>query len=505
METLQSLISGLSVASAPLNLLFCFIGVVAGVLIGALPGLGPSAGLAILLPITFGVNPTAGIILLAGIYYGAMYGGSITSILIGVPGDPASVMTVADGYPLAKAGRAGPALGMSAFASFIGGTVCVVALTFLAPALAKVALSFGPPEYFALMVLGLTAVSGLTEKSVVKAFLSTLIGLFISIIGLDLVTGLPRFTFGSIQLFDGVSFIVVALGLFGISEVLISMEQKQAPLIYDKEQLKWRNLFPTLKDWSVSKWHIVQSTVVGFFIGMLPGTGATVATFISYGIAKNTAPPARKKLFGKGAIEGVAAPECANNAAAVGAFVPLLTLGVPGSASTAVMMGALMMFGLRPGPLLFENNPDFVWGLIGSMYIGNVLLVFMVILCTPIFVRMLQTPAAVLNAVVMAFILVGAYSIHNSILDIGLTIFFGLLGYIMKKMDYPAAPLVLALVLGNLLETSLRQSLIISGGSVGIFFTKPIAGIIMACALVVVAWPIIKALRGWKKGVKSAS
>ncbi|HWJ02291.1 MAG TPA: tripartite tricarboxylate transporter permease [Verrucomicrobiae bacterium] len=493
METFQSLLMGLSVATDPMNLLFCLIGILAGSFIGVLPGLGPSAGIAILLPITFGIEPTAGIILLAGIYYGAMYGGSITSILIGVPGDPSSVVTMFDGYPLAQQGRGGPAMGMSAFASFIGGTVCVIIFTFLAPALAKVALSFGPPEYFALMVLGLTAVSGLADKSALKAFLSTLIGLFISIMGLDLVTGLPRFTFGQMNLFDGIDFVIVALGVFGISEILISMEEEAIPFTYDKEQTRFRNLFPTLQDWAVSIKHIFSSTIVGFFIGMLPGAGATVSTFITYGIAKNTSKPERKKLFGKGAIEGVAAPECANNAASVGAFVPLLTLGVPGSASTAVMMGALMMFGLRPGPTLFEKNPDFVWGLIGSMYIGNLLLVILTLLLVPVFVRMLKIPPAILNAIVMAFILVGAYSISSSMFDVGVTIFFGLLGYVMKKMDYPVAPLVLALVLGNMLETSLRQSLIISNGGLGIFFTRPISCVMLIIACITVVWPLLKA------------
>jgi putative tricarboxylic transport membrane protein len=492
MDTLQNLLMGLSVAASPINLLFCIIGVLAGSIIGALPGLGPSAGLAILLPITFGIDPTSGIILLAGIYYGAMYGGSITSILIGVPGDPSSVVTMFDGYPLAQQGRGGPAMGMSAFASFIGGTLCVIIFTFLAPALAKVALSFGPPEYFALMVLGLTAVSGLADKSALKAFLATLIGLFISIMGLDLVTGLPRFTFGQMFLFDGIDFVIVALGVFGVSEILISMEEDATPFVYNKEQLRFRNLFPNLQDWAFSIKHIISSAITGFFIGMLPGAGATVSTFISYGIAKNTSKPERKQLFGKGAIEGVAAPECANNAASVGAFVPLLTLGVPGSASTAVMMGALMMFGLRPGPTLFEKNPDFVWGLIGSMYIGNILLVFLTLLLIPVFVRMLRIPSSILNAIVMAFIIVGAYSINSSMFDVGLTIFFGFLGYVMKKMDFPVAPLVLALVLGNMLETSLRQSLIISNGGLGIFFIRPISCMMLIFSFLTIVWPLIK-------------
>jgi len=496
MEILQNLLGGLAIAISPMNLLFCFIGVVAGVLIGALPGLGPSAGLAILLPVTFGFpDPVAGIILLAGIYYGAMYGGSITSVLIGVPGDPAAVMTVADGYPLAQQGRGGPALGICAIGSFIGGTLCVLAFTILGPLLAKVALSFGPPEYFALMVLGLTLVASFAEKSAIKAFQSAAAGIFISVIGLDLVTGLPRFTFGQSKLYEGIDFIVVALGLYGITEILISMEDKAISFKFDRKQLQWRNLLPNAADWAVSKWVILKSTVVGFLLGMLPGSGATICTFIAYAMAKNSAPPERKALFGKGAIEGVAAPETANNAASVAAFVPLLTLGVPGSASTAVLMGALLMFGLQPGPLLWENNPNFIWGLIGSMYIGNTMLLVLSTVCIPFFVRMLEVPFPILNASVMAFILVGAYSLTNSMFDVGLTLFFGLLGYAMKKMDFPAPPMILALVLGNTLENSLRQSLILSQGDIGIIFSRPISGVLITVAIASIAWIIFKSFR----------
>lgn len=506
MEILQNLLGGLAIAISPMNLLFCFIGVVAGVLIGALPGLGPSAGLAILLPVTFGFpDPVAGIILLAGIYYGAMYGGSITSVLIGVPGDPAAVMTVADGYPLAQQGRGGPALGICAIGSFIGGTLCVLAFTILGPLLAKVALSFGPPEYFALMILGLTLVASFAEKSAVKAFQSAAAGIFISVIGLDLVTGLPRFTFGQSKLYEGIDFIVVALGLYGITEILISMEDGKLSFKFDKAQLKWRNLLPNAADWVVSKWVILKSTVVGFMLGMLPGSGATICTFIAYAMAKNSAPPARKELFGKGAIEGVAAPETANNAASVAAFVPLLTLGVPGSASTAVLMGALLMFGLQPGPLLWENNPNFIWGLIGSMYVGNTMLLVLSTVCIPFFVRMLEVPFPILNASVMAFILVGAYSLTNSMFDVGLTLFFGLLGYAMKKMDFPAPPMILALVLGNTMENSLRQSLILSQGDIGIIFSRPISGVLITVAIVSIAWSIFRSFRDNKKSRSEAT
>jgi len=490
LETLSDLLYGFSVAITPINLLYCLVGVVTGTIIGALPGLGPSAGLAVLLPITFGIEPVSGIIMLAGIYYGAMYGGSITSILINTPGDSAAVMTALDGYPLTQKGRAGAAMGMAAFSSFIGGTVAIVAFTFLAPVLASAALSFGPPEYFALMVLGLTTLAGMTGDNPTKGFISAILGLFLAIVGLDLVTGLPRFSFGMMELYSGIDFIPVAMGVFGIAEIILASEEKVNMEGLKNTDLRWRKLFPTAADWARSKWVIARGTVLGFFIGMLPGAGATIASFISYGMAKKASK--HPEEFGLGAIEGVAAPECANNAASVGAFVPLLTLGVPGSASTAILMGALMMFGLRPGPMLFERNPDFVWGLIASMYVGNVMLILMVLLFVPLFVRALLVPKAALNAVVIAFILVGAYSLNNSMFDVYLTIGFGFIGYFMKKLKYPGAPLVLALVLGQLLETSMRQSLILSGGSFGIFFARPISTVLMVIAFGAIFLPAIK-------------
>ncbi|MFZ7104060.1 MAG: tripartite tricarboxylate transporter permease [Peptococcaceae bacterium] len=500
LETFSNLLYGFSVAITPINILYCLVGVISGTVIGALPGLGPSAGLAVLLPLTFGADPVSGIIMLAGIYYGAMYGGAITSILINTPGDSAAVMTTLDGYPLTIKGKAGPAMGMAAFSSFIGGTFGIIVFTFLAPALAKFALSFGPPEYFALMVLGLTTLAGMTGSNPTKGFISALIGLMLAVVGLDLVTGLPRYTFGRMELFSGIDFIPVAMGVFGIGEILVTAEEKFDIDALKKADLSFKRLFPSARDWARSKWVIIRGTVAGFFIGMLPGAGATIASFISYGMAKKSSK--HPEEFGQGAIEGVAAPECANNAASVGAFVPLLTLGVPGSASTAILMGALMMFGLRPGPLLFERNPDFVWGLIGSMYVGNVILILMVMVFVPIFVRVLQVPRASLNAVVMAFILMGAYSLNNSMFDVYLTIGFGVLGYFMKKLNYPGAPLVLALVLGQLLENSLRQSLILSEGSVGIFFARPISALLMIVAIGAVFVPIFK---GMIKKIKSNS
>ncbi len=489
MEILQNLLGGLQVAADPIHLLYCMIGVVFGMLIGALPGLGPSAGLAIVLPLTFGMNPTAGIIMLAGIYYGAMYGGAITSVLINVPGDPASVATTLDGYALAKKGRAGAALGMSAFASFIAGTVAVIAFTFVAPAIAEYALSFGPPEYCALMILGLTTVAGLTGRAPIKGYIAAIAGLFFCTVGLDLVQGIPRFTFGNWNLYDGIDFIPVAMGLFGIAEILTA-EGDLKDLKVDKKEITLRKVLPNREDWKYSWPHLTQGTFLGFLVGLLPGAGATIASLMSYGIAKKTSK--RGHEFGTGVIEGVAAPEAANNSAAVGSMVPMIALGVPGSGSTAVMLGALMMFGLTPGPLLFENNPDFVWGLIGSMYIGNVLLVILSTMCIAWFVRILTIPGPILNALVMAFILVGAYSLNNSMFHVGLTIFFGALGYFMNRLDYPAAPMVLALVLGQMLETSLRQSLIIANGNPAIFVSRPISATILALTAMVILWPLIR-------------
>lgn len=495
-ETFQHLLFGLSVATDPMNLLFCLVGVIFGTVIGALPGLGPASGIAVLLPLTFGANPITGIIMLAGIYYGAMYGGSITAILINTPGDSAAVMTTLDGFPLAKKGRAGQALGMAAFASIIGGTISVIAFMFLAPALATFAIRFGPPEYFALMVLGLTTIAGMTGTYPSKGYLSAVLGLFFATVGLDLMQGIPRFTFGSFHLYEGLNFIPVAMGLFGIAEIL-TCGTDECEIKVDKKDVSWRKLLPSKEDWKYSWAHIARGTGIGFFIGMLPGAGATIASFLSYGAAKKISK--RSAEFGTGVIEGVAAPESANNAASIGAMVPMLTLGVPGSGSTAIMLGALMMFGLKPGPMLFERNPDFVWGLIGSMYIGNIFLLMIAILGVPIFIKILNVPRPVLNAIVMSFILIGSFSLNNSMFDVELTIGFGILGFFMKKLQYPAAPMVLALVLGNLLETSLRQSLIISNGSPLIFFTSPISGSILVIVILAILYPMIKKVIGTLK------
>ena len=491
METLSLLMSGFLVALEPMNLLACIVGVVAGAIIGALPGLGPSAGCAIILPLTFGVNPTTGIILLAGIYYGAMYGGAITSILINTPGDSAAVMTCLDGYPMAQKGYPGRALGMAAWASFIGGTTCVIIFTFMAPKLAAMALWFGPPENFTLMLMGLATVSGLTGKYPAKGLTSMFLGLVLTVIGVDLMTGLPRYCFGIMELYSGIDFVVVALGLFGITEV-INLAFTEFAKERISVKLRVKDGFPTKEDWKYSYPHIVRSTGIGFLVGMLPGAGATIATFIAYATAKKASK--RSELFGTGIPEGIAAPESANNAASVGAWVPLLTLGIPGSATTAVFLGALMMHNLRPGPLIFQEAPRLVWGLISSMYVGNVLLMLALVFFIPLFIKVLNIPKWSLMAWMTAFILAGSYSLNSSMFDVWMTIGFGALGFFLKQLEVPAAPMILALVLGNLMEDALRQSLVLSNGSLSIFFTRPLSAALLVIALGSIVLPILKSL-----------
>jgi len=481
METLlQNLAMGFSVLANPIVILYALGGVLCGVIIGALPGLGPSVGIAVLLPLTYGMEPAAGIILLSGIYYGAMYGGSITAILINTPGDSAAVMTTLDGYPLTLKGQAGKALGMAAYSSVIGGTVSVVAFMLFAPVIASYALAFGSSEYFALMILGLASIAGMTGDSPTKGFFAAFVGLFIALIGLDLVTGVQRYVFGNVHLFSGIDFIPVAMGLFGIAEII--SDNGTGGIIVDKDSLKLKNLFPTKGEWKECLPHIGRGTGLGFFVGMLPGAGATIASFLSYSMAKKISK--RGKEFGSGVLEGVAAPESANNAASMGAMIPMLTLGVPGSGSTAIMMGALMMLGITPGPSLFMKEAEVAWSLVASMYIGNIFLLLLGVLGLPIFVRVLKVKAPILNSIVLAFILIGSYALENSMFTVGITIFFGVIGYFMKKVKVPAAPMILAIVLGYLTESNLRQALIIGDGSIINVVTKPISAVILVIALI---------------------
>jgi putative tricarboxylic transport membrane protein len=493
METFQQLWLGFQVALTPTNLMFAFIGVLAGQLIGVLPGIGPSAGVAILLPVTFGVNPVSAMIMFAGIYYGAMYGGTITSVLVNIPGEAASVMTCLDGYQMAKQGRAGVALGIAAFGSFIAGTIGVVALMFFAPWLASVALSFGPPEYAALMFMSFVLIIGLTSTSVVKGAACLAVGLFLAVVGVDVMTGAPRFTFGQVDFVDGIDFVPVAMGVFGIAEVLISLDEDDSVDLRNVK-LKMKDLLPNLRDWAASIMPIIRGGVIGFFVGMLPGSGATACSMVSYATERKLSKTPER--FGHGAIEGVAGPEAANNAASVGGLVPLMTLGIPSSATTAVMLGGLLMFGLRPGPLLFEQNPEFVWGLIASMYIGNIMLVILNTVFIPVFVAAVRVKLAFLAPMIVAFTIVGAYSLKNSVFSVVLMLGMGVIGYFMKKLKYPPAPLVLALVLGDTMEATVRQSLKISHGDLGIFFSRPLSAAILSLALAMALFPLVMFVYG---------
>jgi putative tricarboxylic transport membrane protein len=486
-DFLANLQLGFSVAFTPFNVLMALLGVMVGMLIGALPGIGPPSGVAMLLPLTFGMDPTSGIIMLAALYAGTMYGGTITAVLINTPGESASVVTCIDGYEMAKRGRAGPALGIAAIGSFIAGTVGVVLLMLVSPLLARWALSFGPPETFALMLLGLTTVTLLTGEDPLKGYISMLAGLMLAMVGFDIISGDARYSLKIPEMMDGVDFLPVAIGLFGLGEVLAGAERTGKTEV-PKGRYGLRDVLPGAADWARSRWAIVRGTVLGFTVGMLPGSGPTVASFLSYTVEKKVS--RHPEQFGRGAIEGVAAPESANNAAATAAMVPMLTLGIPGSATTAIMLGGLMMWGLRPGPLLFEKNPQFVWGLIASQYIANVLLLILSTAFIPLFVRALRVPYSILMPLIIMFCVTGAYSLKNSMWDVGQMLVFGVIGYFMKKLGYSPAALVLALVLGPLAERALRQSLIISDSGLGILFMRPISATLTVLALLAIAVPV---------------
>lgn len=500
MDILDNLIVGFSVALSWGNLTCCFLGVLVGTLVGVLPGLGPAATISLLLPSTYYLGPTAAIIMLAGVYYGAMYGGSITSILVNIPGEAASVVTCIDGYKMARLGRAGPALGISAFGSFIAGTFSVVGLMIAAPPLAKFGLSFGPPEYSALIFLAFSVLVNLASGSVLKAIMMIAAGVFLGCIGTDFITGDLRFVYGSLTFFDGIGIIPVVMGLFGIAEVLENMEGKTegTKVLYGK----LKGLFPDRNDWRSSIWPMFRGTAIGFFLGILPGGSGVMASFTSYAVEKRVSKNPEK--FGKGAIEGVAGPEAANNAATGGNFIPLMTLGIPANVVMALMLGALMIHGLRPGPLLIKEQPDLFFGFVASMYIGNVMLLILNLPLIGIWVRLLAIPYRLLFPLILLFCLIGAYSMNNNIWEIIIMVVFGIIGYLMRKFKYEAAPFVFAFILGPMMENAVRQSLLMSEGSFGIFFEKPIscslmvAGFIMY-SLTLVPW--IKHRKGLAKEV----
>jgi putative tricarboxylic transport membrane protein len=490
MEILSNLTAGFAVALSPINLLYCFLGSFIGTAIGVLPGLGPPATIALLLPVTYGIPPTSAVILLAGIFYGAMYGGSTTSILLNIPGEAASVVTCLDGYQMARQGNAGAALAISAFASFIAGTVSIVGLMVLAPALAAFAIKFGPPENFALLVLGLTMIGYLAGGSMTRGLMMACLGLLLGMVGLDPILGTQRFTYGVFKFSEGFEFVLVAMGLFGISEVLVNIEQTATAEVFQK---KIRGLLPSREEWRRSAAPIARGSVLGFFVGVLPGGGAVISSFLSYAVEKKLSK--RPERFGAGAIEGVAAPEAANNSAATGSFIPLLTLGIPGNASIAMIFAALLIHGIRPGPLLVADKPDVFWGLVASMYIGNIMLLLLNLPLIGLWVKLLRAPYPLLAPLILTFVIVGSYSVNNSIFDVGTTIVFGVFGYLLRKLDFEPAPLVLAMILGPQLEASLRRSLIYSRGDLGIFFERPVAAVLMALALLMLLLPALRWLR----------
>ncbi|HET8609357.1 MAG TPA: tripartite tricarboxylate transporter permease [Burkholderiales bacterium] len=495
MNTLQLILHGFSIATAPANIGYTFIGCFLGTIIGVLPGISPSVGLALLIPVTFGMDPTSALIMMVGMYYGAMYGGSTTSILVNMPGESSSVMTTLDGYQMARKGRAGAALAVAAIGSFIAGTIGVVALTLLAVPLARFALDFGPAEYFCLMLFAMAAVSSLTGRSVAKGLLSTIVGLMISTVGIDLQSGQARFTFGVPELQGGISFLIVVIGLFAIGEVLSNIEDYAKG---DTEIIRIKGrLWLTREEWQRSIGPIIRGGLIGFFKGVLPGAGATISTIIAYAIEKRISRYPEK--FGTGMIEGVAGPEAANNAATCGAMVPLLTLGIPASGTTAVLLGALIMYGIQPGPMLLQHHPGLVWGLVDSMYIGNVMLVILNLPLVGLFVRILYIPKGILFPLILAICTVGVYAVSSDTFDIGLALGFGVLGYLFRKVDIPLAPLVLAVVLGSIMEQSFRQAMTISGANPVIFVSSGICIVLLIAAAFLLMLPvIIPRLKAWR-------
>ena len=495
MDIAAGLLHGFAVALTPGNLLWCFVGCFLGTVVGVLPGLGPAATIAMLLPLTFQMDPTSGIIMLAGIYYGAKYGGSTTSILLNVPGESSSVVTCLDGYQMARKGRAGAALGIAAIASFVAGTVGVIALMLISPPLAKFALSFSSPEYFALMSLGLAMVVLLAGKSLVRALLSMLVGLWVASMGTDLFTAQSRFTFGQSELLDGVDFVVVAIGIFALGEVLGNMEVREGSEMLPVPK-GLRNLLPTLEELKACRFAFLNGSVIGFLIGILPGAGSTIASFISYGVEKAVSKHPEK--FGTGVPEGVAAPEGANNSETGGALVPMLTLGIPGSSTTAILLAALVLWGLKPGPLMIQDNPSLFWGLVASMYVGNVMLLILNIPLIPLFAQILKLPVALLYPMIFGISIVGVYSVSGSLFDVWMLSAFGLLGYLMRKLDYPSAPLILGLVLGDSMERALRQSLMMSSGDLAILVSRPISAVMLALAVVILLLPVFRKANTWR-------
>jgi putative tricarboxylic transport membrane protein len=494
MSILDSLTLGFSVSLEPTNLAYCFLGVLLGTLVGVLPGLGSAATIALLLPVTYKIPTTSAIIMLAGIWYGSMYGGSTTSILLRVPGESASVMTCLDGFEMARRGRAGAALGIAAIGSFIAGTLGLVGLILLAPPLAELALDFGPPEYFALTLLGLTLVSYLGSGAVPKALAMAALGLLLGTVGLDPVRSHARFTFGSLSLQGGIELIPMVMGLFGISQVLLLAHGKPAPGEAARAPGGLLALLPDRREWRDAAGAIGRGSVVGFLVGVLPGAGGTISSYVAYALEKRRSP--HPERFGRGAIEGVAAPESANNAATASGFIPLLTLGLPANVVMALMLGAFMLHGITPGPTLLAQKPDMFWGIITSMFVGNLMLLVLNLPLIGVFAKLARLPTVYLIPVITVACVVGAYGVNNNPVDILVMLGFGAFGFYAERFGFGLAPLVLAFVLGPLMETSLRQSLIISEGAFAVFVTRPISGTLLVLTALMVAAPAARRLFG---------
>lgn len=485
------LLAGLAAAVTPMNLLFALIGVSLGTVVGILPGIGSASTMALLLPITLTAEPATGLIMLAGVYYGSKYGGALTAIFVNLPGESSSVVTMVDGHPLAKAGRGGPVAGIAAISSFVGGTVAVIGITLLAPLLAEFALRFGPAEYFALAILGLASVTFLSTGNRLKTLIMVIFGLTLAVVGTDGQTGAPRLTFGFLELLDGTNFAVVAVGLFGIGELLLNAEEKLA-----RSRIKLPNrvldYLPTRADLVQCLPTWLRSSLIGLVVGILPGAGTTVASFLCYGVERSLSRSPER--FGNGAIEGVAAAETADNAAAGGNLIPLLSLGIPDGSTTAILLAAFIAFGIQPGPFLFVEHADVAWALIASMYVGNLMLLIINLPLAPLLVQALRAPYPYLGPAIAAIALTGVYSINNSVFDVGLAVGFGVLGYLLRKGGFPLAPAVLALALGAIMERSLRRALLISPDGVGIFFNRPLALGLLLVAAALLAVPAIRLL-----------
>lgn len=492
------IIEGFEVVLQPQNLLFCLIGVVVGMVIGVLPGLGPAATIAILLPLTYGMEPVTAIIMLAGIFYGAIYGGTVTAVLLKLPGETSSAITVIEGYPMGQKGQGGKAIGIGAIASFIGGTISIIALSVVAPIVGQWALRFGPPEYAALALLGILLVATISNGTMLKSLVAATLGLLLAVVGRDAFTGELRYTGGNMDLADGLQFVPIAMGVFGLAEILYSLEKRH---LAQPKPIKVDKVLPTGDDLRASRGPIIRGGFLGFLLGLLPGGGATVSSMVSYGVEKRVAKdPSR---FGKGAIEGIAGPETANNAAATSSFIPLLSLGIPANATMAVMFGALMIQGISPGPQLVVDQPDLFWGVINSMYLGNVVLLVLSIPLIGIFVRILYVRSTILAPITILIVCMGAFTVANRFFEVMVVIVFGILGYLMKKFGFDPAPLVLAFVLGSLLEDNFRRSLMMFQGDLSMVAERPIALSILVLFVLVIIVPVVLKIVAARRGTRT--